>query len=42
MIFALIVVVVSLSLPTIMHLSALLKQDPRPTAGGPVAVNYGD
>jgi hypothetical protein len=42
MIFALVLVVVGLSLPTIVHLSSLLKNDPPTPATAPAIANYGD
>ena len=41
-IFALVLLVVGLSLPTIIHLSGLLKNEPSPTATAPGVANYGD
>jgi len=41
-IFALVLLVVGLSMPTIVHLSALLKKDPSATPTSPAIANYGD
>jgi len=42
MISALVLLVVGLSLPTIIHLSALLKKEPGATTGASSIGNYGD
>ncbi len=41
-IFALVLLVVGLSMPTIIHLSALLKNDRSQTPASPAIANYGD
>jgi hypothetical protein len=42
MIFALVLLVVGLSLPTLIRLSSLLRNDPPAPATAPVIANYGD